>query len=87
VGRGKESERKEFGVGSANWIAGERGIKGLKGVKVRVRHQGPLLNAKCRMQNAETAEIVLEEPVRGITPGQSAVFYRGEEVLGGGIIE
>jgi tRNA U34 2-thiouridine synthase MnmA/TrmU len=30
--------------------------------------------------------VKLQEPALGIAPGQSAVFYRGEEVLGGGRI-
>jgi tRNA-specific 2-thiouridylase len=33
------------------------------------------------------AEIRFEEPQRAITPGQAVVFYRGDEVLGGGFIE
>ena len=90
VGRGRESERKEFMVSSVNWIIQLPVASSQRSVlrcEVRIRHQGQLLNAKCKMQNAKTARVVLEEPVRGITPGQSAVFYRGEEVLGGGIIE
>ncbi len=91
VGRGKESERQKFTVGSVSWILGEgpEGLEGKEGVRcdVRIRHQGELLNAKVSSISAKTAEIVLDDPVRGITPGQSAVFYDGEEVLGGGVIE
>jgi len=32
------------------------------------------------------ALVKFAQPVRAVTPGQAAVFYRGEEVLGGGII-
>jgi tRNA-specific 2-thiouridylase len=32
-------------------------------------------------------EVRFDEPVAAVTPGQSAVFYRGEVCLGGGIIE
>ena len=33
------------------------------------------------------AEIKFHEPQRAVTPGQAVVFYQGEKVLGGGIIE
>ena len=33
------------------------------------------------------AEVVFQEPVQGIAPGQAAVFFAGDEVLGGGWIE
>ena len=34
-----------------------------------------------------TVEVVFDEPQRAITPGQAAVLYDGETVLGGGVIE
>jgi tRNA-specific 2-thiouridylase len=33
-----------------------------------------------------SVSVVFEEPQRAVTPGQAAVFYAGEEVLGGGVI-
>jgi tRNA-specific 2-thiouridylase len=40
-----------------------------------------------RPLGAEAAEVTFDQPQRAVTPGQSAVFYRGDLVLGGGVIE
>jgi tRNA-specific 2-thiouridylase len=33
------------------------------------------------------AEVLFDQPQRAVAPGQAVVFYQGDEVLGGGIIE
>ena len=51
-------------------------------VDMRVRYRAPLAKAIVKGDG----EIVFNKPETAVTPGQSAVFYKGEEVLGGGII-
>ena len=52
--------------------------------KIRYNHQGA--KAVVRKTGADEAEVVFEEPVRAVTPGQAVVFYDGDYVLGGGTI-
>jgi tRNA-specific 2-thiouridylase len=54
-------------------------------VKIRSMHPG----APARVEPLEggRARVAFDEPQRAITPGQAAVFYEGEAVLGGGWIE
>lgn len=52
----------------------------------RIRYGHPKENAKIRMQKLKLL-VEFEKSQRAITPGQSIVFYQGEEVLGGGVIE
>lgn len=78
VGRGEEAQVKEFEVEKPHWIGSESKSKR---VGVRIRHLGEIFTAKMNGR-----EVVLKEPVFGVAPGQSAVFYRGEKVLGGGVI-
>ncbi|MCA9330861.1 tRNA 2-thiouridine(34) synthase MnmA [Candidatus Saccharibacteria bacterium] len=51
--------------------------------KVRCRHRGELLEASFAPNDQE---LVFAEDVRGLSPGQSAVFYDGVNCLGGGVI-
>ncbi|MCX5755941.1 MAG: tRNA 2-thiouridine(34) synthase MnmA [Gemmatimonadetes bacterium] len=53
---------------------------------VRVRHRAPIAPATVIRIDANEIEIALDEPVSAIAPGQSAVFYSGDVVLGGGFI-
>jgi tRNA-specific 2-thiouridylase len=87
VGTGDQAERKEFEVGEIHWIDTNSKFKrqNLK-LLVRIRHGGQLLRAEFKIQNSKF-KIKLEKPAFGLAPGQSAVFYSGEECLGGGIIE
>ncbi|OYX44069.1 tRNA 2-thiouridine(34) synthase MnmA [Candidatus Saccharibacteria bacterium 32-49-12] len=55
-------------------------------LQVRLRHRGSLLPLSGLSINDEKAQISLKESERAVAAGQSAVIYRGDEVMGGGII-
>ena len=66
---------------SVDALEGERQVV----AKIRYSHKG----APCRikMVNEDTVLCKFEEPVRAITPGQAVVFYDGDIVLGGAVID
>jgi tRNA-specific 2-thiouridylase len=53
-------------------------------VRVRYKHEGQ--QALVTASTAREARVVFDEPVRAVSPGQVAVFYDGDRVLGGGRI-
>jgi tRNA-specific 2-thiouridylase len=55
-------------------------------VEVRVRHRAPRVAARVAPVAAGQLEVRLHTPQYAITPGQSVVFYRGDVVVGGGVI-
>lgn len=57
-------------------------------VQVRTRHRAPLIDGTLGDVSAgsKIVDVELKDEIRAATPGQSAVLYQGELVLGGGII-
>jgi tRNA-specific 2-thiouridylase len=70
-----------------NWLAFDR-PRGPIECEVQIRYRtDPVPALVTTGEDAETAFVEFVEPQRAVTPGQAAVFYRGDEVLGGGFIE
>ena len=77
--------RNGMTVGQANLMKYDALPQGLEAVtKVRYHDQGTL--AQLSQSEADKIEVEFLANVKGIAPGQSAVFYEGDDVLGGGII-
>ena len=74
--------RKELNLTDLHWIDREP-VKG-KTYQVRTRHRAALIN--CCFTDDGLQQLQLKNAIRAITPGQSAVIYDSEEVLGGGIV-
>jgi tRNA-specific 2-thiouridylase len=55
-------------------------------VTIKIRYTGDEVSATLAHKCQGTMQVALDEPLRDITPGQGAVFYQDEVVLGGGII-
>ena len=54
---------------------------------MRVRHRHPGAKANVEALAGGGARVIFDEPVSAVTPGQAAVFYDGDAVLGGGWID
>jgi len=101
VGADAELCRRRFLVRDVNWISPVRDGESIEAyVKIRNKHLPALARVRASGtfvagnstftpdsgEAVSSAEVEFYEPQRAITPGQAAVFYRGEEVLGGGWI-
>ena len=81
----KDLLKKELICRNINWILGKKPKLPLKiKAKIRYRHQPSL--ATIYNLKSNIYHLKFEKPQRAITPGQSVVFYKGQELLGGGII-
>ncbi len=62
-------------------------LSGSSEADVKVRYATPATPATIKPRSDGTLRILFQEPQRALSPGQSAVFYRNDRVLGGGIIQ
>jgi tRNA-specific 2-thiouridylase len=85
VGGEEEVYSDTFVVDSVNWIVPRETIPSHK-TQVKVRYNHPGSEASISIGEREL-EVKFRSPQKAITPGQAAVFYDGETVLGGGWIK
>jgi tRNA-uridine 2-sulfurtransferase len=84
VGSHDELFRSDVAIGDLNWIAdapaaGER-------VRIQLRHRAAAVDATVLSADGAEVSLDLATPQRAVTPGQSGVVYRGEQLIGGGRI-
>jgi len=84
VGSSEKLFRDRLLVPEVNWLAGVPELPTVLAVQIRYR-QRPV-TASVTVAPDGGVEVVFADPQRAVTPGQFAVFYRGEELLGGGVI-
>ena len=70
-----------------SWIAGTPPGESSRTCQARIRHRHELQECRILAVNENRCEVTFERPQRAIAPGQSVVFYRDAECLGGGVIE
>jgi tRNA-uridine 2-sulfurtransferase len=85
VGFQPELYRDSLTAAGVNWVRGLPPEKGLP-VTARVRYRAKEAQAVLQIEQ-NRVKVNFAEPQRAIAPGQSVVFYQGDTVLGGGLIE
>jgi tRNA-uridine 2-sulfurtransferase len=85
VGTSAEASSERFDVADVRWVSGVA-PPGASFLRVRVRHRHEGEFGEVVPGTGDRAHVRLRSPVRGVAPGQAAVFYDGDEVVGGGRI-
>jgi tRNA-uridine 2-sulfurtransferase len=87
VGTEKETRRSVFTVIDCVWSGMGKLDRALPSAGVKIRSASPVAEAAIEPMENNRVRVTFSEPHSAITPGQSAVFYDGDAVLGGGIIQ
>lgn len=84
LGDEEDLNRQEMIVSKLNWLKYDGVSDGMEAVtKIRYKDKGAFSNLH---NHPSGIAVHFYEQVKGIAPGQSAVFYEGDDVIGGGII-
>jgi tRNA-specific 2-thiouridylase len=85
LGDESDLEQNEMVVGKLNWMKYDEITPGMEAItKIRYKDKGSLSNL---YPQGNEIRVRFYENAKSIAPGQSAVFYEGDDVIGGGIIQ
>ena len=83
VGPGELLSRRGLVADRVHWVGGEPPSIGPFEAEVRIRYRGEDVPAVIEPVDSERVRVEFRAPQRAVAPGQSVVFYRRDEVLGG----
>lgn len=86
VGTRDEIGQDTLTAKNVKWVAGQPPPEPFQG-EIKIRYTAALKSGTVEPRPDGKARVTFQQPLRDITPGQAAVFYRDEVCLGGGIIE
>ena len=86
VGPREALDRNIVHVRDVNWLGGTIDCDAPQRIRVKLRSAMEPLDAALTLLEGDRAEVTLMEPHAGVAPGQAAVFYDNERLLGGGWI-
>jgi tRNA-specific 2-thiouridylase len=85
LGPEEELKRTTMVVKQLNWLKYDGGTTEMD-VVTKIRYKDLGMHSKIQL-SADEVQVVFYDDVKGVAPGQSAVFYEGDDVVGGGIIQ
>src|SRR6202453_2688180 len=85
VGSDDDLLSRDLRANRLNWISIPELTEPIR-VSIKIRHRPTPAMATLTRVDDQTVQALFDEPQRAITPGQSAVFYQEDEVVGGGWI-
>jgi len=86
LGRLSELRTKEMTVSRCNFIPSDE-LHVSMNVTVKIRYRSPFIPAEIEPEGDGCARVVFDTAASGVCPGQAAVFYDGDIVVGGGTIK
>ncbi|HYY07495.1 MAG TPA: aminomethyltransferase beta-barrel domain-containing protein, partial [Actinomycetota bacterium] len=86
VGPGELLARRGLVADRISWVAGMPPADGPFEAEVRIRYRGDDVACVAEPLGPDRVRVEFRSPQRAVAPGQSAVLFRGDEVLGGGRI-
>ena len=86
VGDRNHAQNPDCTVKQINWVSIAEPATPIR-AEVQIRYRSPAVGATIVPLVGDRAKIVFDEPQLSVTPGQAAVWYNGDILLGGGVIE